>query len=45
MRFAVQIRWNYTMPAIFHLKEIGFGEAWCLTFLAAGLKATLSKTA
>jgi hypothetical protein len=42
--FPVKWCWNHTMPAIFHLKEIGYGEAWCLTFLAAGLRACLSKT-
>jgi hypothetical protein len=35
--------WNYTMPYLFALKEISWGQAWCLNFLSGMLiKSTLS---
>jgi hypothetical protein len=34
LAFPVKWCWNTTMPGIFHLKEIGVLEAWCLCFLA-----------
>lgn len=32
--FPVKWAWNYAVPGIFHLKEIGFWEAFCLIWLA-----------
>lgn len=32
--FPIKWCWNATMPGIFHLKEIGVLEAFCLTWLA-----------
>lgn len=29
--------WNYTMPAIFGLPVITWGQAWCLNFIAGCL--------
>ena len=29
--------WNYTMPVLFDLKAITWGQAWCLNFLAGCL--------
>jgi hypothetical protein len=32
--FPVKWAWNYAVPGIFHLKEIGYWEAFCLVWLA-----------
>jgi hypothetical protein len=32
--FPIMWCWNYTMPVIFHLPLITWGQAWCLHFLA-----------
>ena len=32
--FPVKWAWNYVMPGIFHLKEIGYWEAFSLIWLA-----------
>jgi hypothetical protein len=34
LAFPVMWCWNYTLPAIFHLTTITWGQAWCLQFLA-----------
>lgn len=35
--------WNYTMPAIWGLPHITWGQAWCLNFLSSMLiQSTLS---
>jgi hypothetical protein len=42
LAFPVKWCWNYTMPYIFKLPEIGWGHAWCLVFLAGTFfKATV----
>jgi ABC-type polysaccharide/polyol phosphate export permease len=35
LAFPVKWCWNYVMPYLFELKEIGVGQAWCLSFLAS----------
>lgn len=43
MAYPIKWCWNYTMPEIFRLPEIGALQAWCLSFLAHGFfKATLN---
>jgi hypothetical protein len=32
--FPIKWCWNYTMPVLFGLKTILWGQAWCLNFLA-----------
>ncbi len=45
MAFPVKWTWNAAIPGIFHLKEIGFWEAFCLIWLAgAFIKASPSKS-
>jgi hypothetical protein len=45
LAFPVKWCWNATMPYLFALKEITWGQAWCLDFLAAMLiKSSLSTT-
>ena len=34
MAFPVKWCWNVTMPYIFSLPAISWGQAWCLSFLA-----------
>jgi len=31
--FPIKWCWNYTMPYLFELKEITWGQAWCLNFI------------
>lgn len=39
--FPVKWAWNHVIPGVFHLKEIGFWEAFCLIWLAgAFIKGT-----
>ena len=33
LAFPIMWCWNYTMPNIFGLMEISWGQAWCLNFL------------
>jgi hypothetical protein len=33
LAFPIKWTWNYTMPYLFGLKTIGWGQAWCLNFL------------
>lgn len=40
LAFPVKWCWNYTMPHIFKLPEIGWGQAWCLAFLAGSFFKT-----
>lgn len=41
--FPVEWAWNYVMPTLFGLKEIDWGQAFCLNFLASTLiKSTTS---
>lgn len=41
MAFPVKWCWNYVMPYLFELKQISWGQAWCLSFLSSSLiKAT-----
>jgi hypothetical protein len=35
LAFPVKWCWNVVMPYLFELKEIGWGQAWCLSFLAS----------
>lgn len=45
LAFPIMWCWNYTMPAIFHLPEVTWGQSWCLNFLAGCLvKATQTNT-
>ena len=37
LAFPVKWCWNYTMPYLFSLKEITWGQAWCLNLLAGFL--------
>lgn len=37
LAFPIMWCWNYTMPYLFNLNEITWGQAWCLLFLAACL--------
>jgi hypothetical protein len=37
LAFPIMWCWNYTMPAIFHLPTITWGQAWCIDFLAGCL--------
>ena len=34
LAFPIKWTWNATMPEIFSLIEITWGQAWCLNFLA-----------
>ncbi len=41
LAFPIKWCWNYTMPILFGLQVITWGQAWCLHFLAGCLiKAT-----
>lgn len=33
MAFPIKWTWNTVMPYVFNLKELTWGQAWCLTFL------------
>ena len=33
LAFPIKWCWNYTMPMIFDLQTINWGQAWCLNFL------------
>lgn len=35
LAFPVKWCWNVVMPYLFELKEISWGQAWCLSFLAS----------
>jgi len=35
--FPIKWCWNYTMPGLFDLSSITWGQAWCLNFLAGCL--------
>lgn len=35
--FPLKWAWNYSIPGIFHLKEIGYWEAFSLIWVAASL--------
>jgi hypothetical protein len=37
MMFPIKWCWNYTMPYIFGLPVITWGQAWCLSFLCGAL--------
>lgn len=43
--FPVKWAWNYAVPGIFHLKEIGFWEAFCLVWLAGAFVKAAPSTA
>ena len=34
LAFPIKWCWNYTMPVLFGLKVVTWGQAWCLNFLA-----------
>jgi hypothetical protein len=42
--FPVKWAWNASMPGIFHLKEIGYWEAFSLIWLAGALVKAAPKT-
>ena len=43
--FPIKWCWNYTIPTIFGLDTITWGQAWCLNFLTSCLiKATQTNT-
>lgn len=45
LAFPIKWTWNYVMPYLFDFKEITWGQAWCLNFLAGCLiKATQINT-
>lgn len=45
LAFPIKWCWNYTMPYLFALKEISWGQAWCLNFVAGSLiKTTQTQT-
>jgi hypothetical protein len=45
LAFPIKWCWNYTMPIIFSLQTITWGQAWCLNFLAGCLiKASQTNT-
>ncbi len=37
LAFPIKWCWNYTMPMLFGLNAISWGQAWCLNFLAGCL--------
>ena len=37
LAFPVKWCWNYVMPYLFDLKEISWGQAWCLMFICNSL--------
>lgn len=37
LAFPLKWSWNYVMPYLFDLKEITWGQAWCLSFIASML--------
>ena len=37
LAFPIKWCWNYTMPILFGLKIITWGQAWCLNFLSGCL--------
>ena len=37
LAFPIKWCWNYTMPMLFELPVITWGQAWCLNFLAGCL--------
>lgn len=42
LAFPIKWCWNYVMPYAFGLPIIGWGHAWCLSFLSGSLiKSTL----
>lgn len=44
LAYPIKWCWNYTIPQIFGLIEITWGQAWCLSFLSTCLiKSTLLK--
>lgn len=46
LAFPIKWCWNYTMPALFGIQAITWGQAWCLNFLAGCLiKATQTNNA
>ena len=45
LAFPIMWCWNYTMPVIFGLIKISWGQAWCLNFLTGCLiKSTLTNS-
>ena len=45
LAFPIKWCWNYTMPMLFGLNVITWGQAWCLHFLAGCLiKASQTNT-
>lgn len=42
MAMPIELAWNATMPSVFHLPEISFGQAWCLQFLAGCLVRSIT---
>ncbi|KKN03246.1 hypothetical protein LCGC14_1109580 [marine sediment metagenome] len=45
LAFPIKWTWNYTMPMLFNLGTITWGQAWCLHFLTGCLiKATQTNT-
>jgi hypothetical protein len=45
MAFPIMWCWNYTLPVLFGIKCITWGQAWCLHFLAGMLiKSTLTSS-
>ena len=37
LAFPIKWCWNYTIPVLFGLNTITWGQAWCLNFLAGCL--------
>lgn len=45
LAFPIKWCWNYTMPDLFNLPIISWGQAWCLHFLAGMLiKSSLNNS-
>lgn len=40
LAFPIKWCWNYTMPGLFGLDTVSWGQAWCLSFLAGCLIKT-----
>lgn len=42
LAFPIMWCWNYTLPVLFGIKTITWGQAWCLNFLASSfIKSSL----
>lgn len=42
LAFPIMWTWNYTIPYLFGLKTISWGQAWCLNFICGCLFISLN---